>query len=320
MGFEFTAEQVEFRTEIRSFLDESLPDDWRGIFGSRGHEFIPMTREVCEDLAERGWLTLSWPREYGGCDGGLWSQMILREEMWGRGEPRGPQYMNLNYIGPMIMKFGTEEQKQRFLPDMAAGRVLWTQGFSEPNAGSDLASLSTRAVETDDGFVVNGQKIWSSYASAPADWCLLLVRTDPDAPKHRALILFGLSFERTGIALHARALATIQRLIEYARNTEVDGMPLSRRPDVRAKIAELYCHYRAARLISYRITSMVAAGQEPVAEDPRQSAAASRRLDRTRAPRPRRPTSRGRSRRARRGPHRTRMGRDAADVDSPRHG
>lgn len=319
MDFGFTDEHAAFRAALRDFLAEYLPDDWRSIFGSRGHEFIPLTRKVCEALAERGWLTLSWPSEYGGCDGDLWSQMILREEMWGHGEPRGPQYMNLNYIGPMIMKFGTEEQKKRFLPPMAAGQVLWTQGFSEPGAGSDLASLSTRAVETDHGFVVNGQKIWNSYASAPAEWCLLLVRTDPDVAKHRGisvllvdmnspgvtvrpieamagtgeineiffndvlvpkqnllgeknggwpLILFGLSFERTGIALHARALATIERLVDYARSTEIDGVALSERADVRAKIAELYCRYRAARLISYRITSMIEAGKEPVAEAP----------------------------------------------------
>ena len=100
---------------------------------------IPETRRLCEKLAARGWLTMAWPREYGGQDASVWKQAILREEMWAHDEPRGPQYMNLNYIGPCIMRFGTAEQKRRFLPPMAAGRVLWTQGFSEPDAGSDLA-------------------------------------------------------------------------------------------------------------------------------------------------------------------------------------
>ncbi|GAA4554655.1 acyl-CoA dehydrogenase family protein [Pseudonocardia xishanensis] len=318
MDFEFTPEQVELRAELEGFVDERLPPWWgSGIFGEHQDGFIPATVEFCKEMAERGWLTMSWPSEYGGLDSDLWSQMVLREVMWGRGEPRGPQYMNLNYIGPMIMRFGSEEQKARHLPAMARGEVLWTQGFSEPGAGSDLASLSTRAEDRGDHFVVNGQKIWNSYAAAPADWCLLLVRTNPDAPKHRGIsvllvdmtttgvtvrpiesmagygeineiffddvvvprenlvgeqdqgwpmIVFGLSFERTGIANHARALATIQRLVEYVRKTEVDGRPLAQDPHVRTAIARLYCDYRAARLTSYRIVSMVENGQDPQAE------------------------------------------------------
>jgi alkylation response protein AidB-like acyl-CoA dehydrogenase len=317
--FEYSDEQEAFRAELREFLAGRLPDWWRGIFGSEAERAMPVTRAICGELAERGWLTMAWPTEFGGSDGDLWSQMIVREEMWGHGEPRGPQYMNLNYIGPMIMEFGTDEQRERFLPPMAAGTVMWTQGFSEPEAGSDLASLRTRAEDHGDHFVVTGQKIWNTYASAPADWCLLLVRTDPDAPKHKGLsvllvdmtspgvtvrpieamagwgeineiflddvvvpkanllgaqnggwplILYGLKYERTGIALHGRALATIERLVEYARSTVVDGRPLSEDPFVRTSIAELYCRYRAARLISYRVTSMVEAGEEPLAEAP----------------------------------------------------
>jgi alkylation response protein AidB-like acyl-CoA dehydrogenase len=317
MDFEFSLEQNEFRQELREFLSEELTDEWRGLFGSNALETIPLTREVCKALGERGWLTLSWPKEYGGSDGDLWSQMILREEMWAHGEPRGPQYMNLNYIGPLIMRFGSEEQKARFLPPMAAGEVLWTQGFSEPGAGSDLASLTTRAEDQGDHFVVNGQKIWNSYASSPADWCLLLVRTDTSAPKHRGIsillvdmttpgitvrpiesmaghgeineiffddvvvpksnlvgeknagwpiVVYALSFERTGIALHARVMRSIERLVEYVKTTERDGRLLSEDPLIRARIADLYCRYRAARLISYRIVSVVAAGQDPGAE------------------------------------------------------
>ena len=140
---------------------------------------MPFTRELCQKLAARGWLTLSWPAEHGGADGSVWQQAVVREEMWAAGEPRGPQYMNLNYIGPLIMRFGTPEQQARHLPRMAAGDVLWCQGFSEPEAGSDLASLKTRAVRDGDHYVVNGQKIWNSYADAPADHCLLLARTNP---------------------------------------------------------------------------------------------------------------------------------------------
>jgi alkylation response protein AidB-like acyl-CoA dehydrogenase len=314
MDFEFTPGQEAFRQELRDLLRDLLTDQWRGLLGSNAEENIPLTREVCRALAERGWLTLSWPEEYGGGDGDLWSQMVLREEMWAHGEPRGPQYMNLNYIGPMLMRFGSAEQKARFLPPMAAGEVIWTQGFSEPGAGSDLASLITRAEDRGDHLVVNGSKIWNSYAASPADWCLLLARTDPDAPKHAGIsvllvdmtspgvtvrpiecmagwgeineiffddvvvpkenlvgglhqgwpiITYALSFERTGIALHARVLRAIERMVAYATSTERDGVPLSADPAIRTRIADLYCRYRAARLMSYRITSMVEAGEDP---------------------------------------------------------
>jgi alkylation response protein AidB-like acyl-CoA dehydrogenase len=121
--------------------------------------------------------------------------------MWAHDEPRGPQYMNLNYIGPCIMRFGTEAQKRRFLPPVAAGAVIWTQGFSEPEAGSDLASLTTRAEDHGDHFIVNGQKTWNSYADAPADWCFLLVRTDPAAPKNRGLSVLLVDMKTPGVTV-----------------------------------------------------------------------------------------------------------------------
>ena len=318
MEFTFTPQTEALRSQLEEFVAERLPAWWTtGIFGEHQHGLIEFTRGICAELAEQGLLTMSWPAEYGGADSDLWSQMVLREVMWGSGEPRGPQYMNLNYIGPMVMKFGTDEQKKRFLPPMARGEVLWTQGFSEPGAGSDLASLSTRALDCGDHFVVNGQKTWNSYASAPADWCLLLVRSNVSVPKHRGIsvllvdmttpgvtvrpiesmaghgeineiffddvvvprenllgevdqgwpiITFGLAFERTGIANHARARRTIDRLIDFvAASAKLDGL-LARQTLDRQRIARLYCDYRVARLLSYRIVSMVESGNEPVAE------------------------------------------------------
>jgi alkylation response protein AidB-like acyl-CoA dehydrogenase len=200
MDFAFSEEEERFRSELRAFLAAELPDWWQGMFVDDARVF-PETRRFCEKLAARGWLTMAWPRQYGGAEASVWKQAVLREEMWAHLEPRGPQYMNLNYIGPCIMRFGTEEQKRRFLPPMAAGKVLWTQGFSEPGAGSDLASLTTRAEERDGQFVVNGQKVWNSYADAPADWCFLLARTDPAAPKHRGLSVFLLDMLTAGITV-----------------------------------------------------------------------------------------------------------------------
>lgn len=200
MDFSFSPEDDAFRAELRAFLAEELPAWWRGMFVDDPRVF-PETRRLCEQLAARGWLTMAWPREWGGQEASAWRQAILREEMWAHDEPRGPQYMNLNYIGPCIMRFGTAEQKRRFLPPMAAGRVLWTQGFSEPGAGSDLASLTTRAEDRGDHFVVNGQKTWNSYADAPAEWCFLLARTDPAAPKHEGLSVLLVDMRTPGVTV-----------------------------------------------------------------------------------------------------------------------
>jgi alkylation response protein AidB-like acyl-CoA dehydrogenase len=200
MDFEFSAEEQAFRAELRAFLDAELPEWWRGMF-VEDERAIPLTREICRKLAARGWLTMAWPPEYGGMGASPWMQAVLREEMWARDEPRGPQYMNLNYIGPLIMRFGTPAQKARFLPPMARGEVIWTQGFSEPGAGSDLASLKTRAVMRDEHFEVTGSKIWSSYADAPADWCLLLARTNVDAPKHEGISVLLVDMRSSGITV-----------------------------------------------------------------------------------------------------------------------
>jgi alkylation response protein AidB-like acyl-CoA dehydrogenase len=200
MQFDFTPEEDAFRSDLRAFLDGELPAWWRGMFVD-DERIFPETRRIAQALAARGWLTMAWPLEHGGREAGIWMQAILREEMWAHHEPRGPQYMNLNYIGPCIMRFGTEEQKRRFLPPMVQGRVLWTQGFSEPGAGSDLASLTTRAEDRGDHFVVNGQKCWNSYADAPAEWCLLLVRTDPRSEWHRGLSMLLVDMRTPGITV-----------------------------------------------------------------------------------------------------------------------
>ena len=182
------------------FLDDELPTWWKTVFVDDARA-MPFTREFCHQLAERGWLTLSWPAEHGGADGSVWQQAVVREEMWAAGEPRGPQYMNLNYIGPLIMRFGTPEQQARHLPRMAAGDVLWCQGFSEPEAGSDLASLKTRAVRDGDHYVINGQKIWNSYADAPADHCLLLARTNTEVKKQLGISMFLVDMRTPGITV-----------------------------------------------------------------------------------------------------------------------
>lgn len=195
--FDFSAEQEVFRSELRAFLHERLPADWQGIF-VEGDEGWQLSLDICRELGERGWLTISWPEEYGGKDASIWLQAILQEEYWAHNEPRGPQYMNVNWLGPALIHFGTDQQKQHFLPKLAAGELMWAQGFSEPGAGSDLAALQCAAVPDGDGFVVNGQKIWISYGDI-ADYCFLLCRTDPSSRRKEGLSVLLVDLSLTGI-------------------------------------------------------------------------------------------------------------------------
>jgi len=200
MDFEFSQEELAYRDELVEMLARELPADWDGFF-AEDRSSLAFSREFCRKLGATGDLTVGWPREFGGQDAGLWKQTILREELTAAGEPRGPQYMNLNYIGPLIMRYGTPEQQARFLPPMARGEVIWTQGFSEPDAGSDLASLRTLAEDRGDHFTIRGQKIWSSYADSPADWCLLLARTRTDAGRGEGYSVFLVDMTLPGVTV-----------------------------------------------------------------------------------------------------------------------
>jgi alkylation response protein AidB-like acyl-CoA dehydrogenase len=200
--FDFTEEDQRFRRELIELLDASLPPDWERITkdGPGSDAQAAFSRGFCAKLAERGWLTPHWPIEHGGGGGTAWRHAILSEEMWKRGEPRGPQYMNVNWIGPAIIKFGTDQQKKQHLPKMARGDSLWCQGFSEPNAGSDLASLKTRAVKEGEQYVVNGQKIWTSYCKN-AEFCFLLARTHAEEKRHRGLSVLLMPMDLPGIGI-----------------------------------------------------------------------------------------------------------------------
>jgi alkylation response protein AidB-like acyl-CoA dehydrogenase len=190
MNFEWTEEQRAFRDKLRAFLKAELPDNWESIahHGPGSAEITAFSRRFCGRLAEAGMLFPHWPVEMGGQGLDAWYQTILAEEMWAAGEPRGAQYMNVNWIGPTVMRYGTEEQKQTLLPPIVAGNAIWCQGFSEPDAGSDLASLRTRAVLADGKYTINGQKIWTSYAGL-ADNCFLLTRTSDDRKKGITILI-----------------------------------------------------------------------------------------------------------------------------------
>ena len=177
MEFGWSEDQAAYRQRVKDVLAENLPDDWeeRAIHGPGSTPVTKFSFEFCKILAEKNLLIPHWPVEYGGAATQPWNHFILGEESWQVGEPRGPQYMNVNWIGPVLMRYASEEQKARYLPPIVEGNVIWCQGFSEPSAGSDLASLRTKAERIEGGYVVNGAKVWTSFATH-ADQCFLLAR------------------------------------------------------------------------------------------------------------------------------------------------
>ncbi|MCS7275920.1 MAG: acyl-CoA dehydrogenase family protein [Dehalococcoidia bacterium] len=204
MEFRFSPEEEAFRQEVREFLRREWSEDAAGggaesPLGYGGGRGLDEIRRFQKKLAQKGWLTLAWPKEYGGMGASVMKQVIFNEEM---AYHRAPQQLGVgpDRVGPTIILYGTEEQKREHLPPIANAEVIWCQGFSEPGAGSDLASLQTTAVEDGDYFVVNGQKIWTSLAHV-ADWMILLARTDPDAPKHRGISYFLVDMRTPGITV-----------------------------------------------------------------------------------------------------------------------
>ncbi len=185
------------RAELRGLVAEHVPQDFLGAFTDDPAD-LETAQRFCRILAERGLLCLAWPEEFGGRGASAWEQTVVREEMWAHHEPRGAQYMGVNWVGPAIMRHGTAEQKAAHLPPIARGEVIWCQGFSEPDAGSDLASLRTAARPDGDEWRVFGQKIWTSYALM-ARWCFLLARTSTGEKKQQGLTVFLVPMSAPGI-------------------------------------------------------------------------------------------------------------------------
>ena len=216
MDFRFSDEDEEFRRQVSEFVEREVPWDWRNrTIDAEEPEDVPLVNEFRKKLASNGWLTMAWPEEYGGQAASHIKQMVFNEEMASREIPAGDAGVRM--VGPVIMLYGTEEQKQEFLPRIARADIDWAQGYSEPDAGSDLASLQTRAVVDGDDFVVNGSKIWNG-AHSGADWMFMLARTDPDAPKHRGISFLlaemdspGVTVERIPVMWNAyRSLVTFE--------------------------------------------------------------------------------------------------------------
>ncbi len=185
------------RGELRGLIEEHVPPDFLGAFTSDPAD-LEVAQRFCRVLSERGLLCMAWPPEWGGRGASPWEQTVVREEMWAHHEPRGAQYMGVNWVGPTIMRHGSPAQQRQHLPVIARGEAIWCQGFSEPNAGSDLASLQTAARRDGEGWLVTGQKIWTSYATM-AQWCFLLARTSRGERRQQGLTIFLVPMSAPGI-------------------------------------------------------------------------------------------------------------------------
>ena len=311
MDFRLPPEVETFRQEVRDFIKEELPTSYRGNELHDAEEDEEIAKEFRKKLSGKGWLTLAWPEEYGGLGADHLQQLVFNEEMFYRGAPTGDQGVTM--LGPTLMIHGSQELKERFLPPISHADMGWSQGYSEPESGSDLASLQTSAVEDGDDFVINGSKIWNSGGHR-ADWIFFLARTDQDAPKHKGIsflladlrspgvtvrpiinmagahvfnqIFFDnvrvpkhqlvgelnrgwyvamtlLDFERSGVARAARARRNLEDLVQFARETKVNGKTLSENPLVRHRLADMAIEVQVSHMVSYNVAWMQSQGIVP---------------------------------------------------------
>jgi alkylation response protein AidB-like acyl-CoA dehydrogenase len=224
MDFRDTPEEAAFRSALRAWLAENLPQGWGrpGHVEPEGDDRVTFVREWSRRLYDAGYVGLTWPKSHGGHEAPLALQAILLEEM-GRAEaPEHIGVIGLGMAGPTIMAHGTDEQQDRFLRPILTGQEVWCQGFSEPNAGSDLAALGTRAEPDGDGWRVTGQKVWSSFAHI-ADWCILVARTASTGRKHEGLTYFLMDMHAPGVEVRP-----LRQLTGDAEFNEIfmDGVPI----------------------------------------------------------------------------------------------
>jgi alkylation response protein AidB-like acyl-CoA dehydrogenase len=319
MDFTLTPEQQSFRDEVRSWLSRNLPSGW----SSKTQAASDVPREAAYDflrqwqrkMYEAGFVGLTWPKESGGRGLTFMEEMILQEEMALAKAPPMLNILAVGMAGPTINAYGTEEQKKRYPPKMLSCEEIWCQGYSEPNSGSDLASLQTRAVKDGEYYVINGQKVWTSLAHI-ADWMMLLARTDPQAPKHKGItyflldmhapgvtvkplkqitgddefnevyfdnvrvhesqILGGLNngwgvglttlmYERLalGFGLQVRLRIALDGLVDLARRSTKNGVPATRDPVMRQKLAQMWIDTEVFKYTGARAITKLLKGELP---------------------------------------------------------
>ena len=319
MDFRFSEQEQAFQREVEDFIKRELPADWteRSIYWPGGYGTLaeleepdPVVEQFTRKLAEKGWLTISWPKEYGGAGRSHIEQAIFHERM-SYYRVRGGEVATL-IGGPTILHFGSDEMKKEWLPRIASGEVRFWLAYSEPNAGSDLASIQTRAVEDGDDLIINGQKIWSTAAHA-SHYAWMIVRTDPNAPPHKGItllivdnkspgvtirplinicgfhsfnevffdnvrvpkknivgeknkgwyyVMVALDFERLIIPMGGFK-RTFEEIAQYARETKLDGRPLSQEPLLRNKLAQIAIEIEVAYMFFWQTAWMLDRGLVP---------------------------------------------------------
>jgi len=219
VDFLFTEEQERFRQQVSSFLDKELPPGWADYVGTAIDDTVAPSqdgeqvfRDIARKLGQKGWLSLFWPREYGGQSCSYVDYLIFLEELARRGSP-GYNAVGVKMLAPTLFKYGTEEQKARHLKPIARGEEFWCEGFTEPNAGSDLASLQVKALRDGSDYIINGQKTWSTFAKY-SGWCCLLARTDPELRRHRGISFLLVDLATPGVTV--RPIIDIQGEPDFA--------------------------------------------------------------------------------------------------------
>ena len=319
MDFTLTPEQQSFRDEVRDWLKRNLPRSW--VERLHGGSDIPrpdayeFLRQWQGKLNEAGFVGLTWPKESGGRGLTFMEEMILQQEMALAKAPPVLNILAVGMAGPTIIAYGTEEQKKRYPPKMLSCEEIWCQGYSEPNAGSDLAALQTRAVKDGEYYVVNGQKVWTSLAHM-ADWMMLLARTDPDAPKHKGITYFLLDMKSPGVTvkplkqitgdaefnevyfdnvrvhesqilggvnngwgvglttlmyerlalgfgIQVRLRIALDGLVELARHTVKNGVPVTQDPVMRQKLAQMWIDTEVFKYTGARAITKLLKGELP---------------------------------------------------------
>jgi 3-oxocholest-4-en-26-oyl-CoA dehydrogenase alpha subunit len=231
MHIGYTPEQEQLRRQLREYFAALMTPELRGQLDGASGEYGDGSayKRVVRQLGKDGWLALGWPKEYGGADRSVLEQLIFTDEAAVASVP--VPFLTINTVGPTIMRFGTPEQKDRFLPRIAAGELLFSIGYSEPEAGTDLASLRTRAVRDGDSYVISGQKMWTSLIQY-ADYVWLACRTDPDAPRHKGLSIIIVPTDAPGFSwTPVRTLAGVTTSATYYSDVRVPAANLIGEPN-----------------------------------------------------------------------------------------
>src|SRR4030042_839591 len=258
MDFRFTEEEVAFKAEVHQWLKQEIPQRWTELdpgLWEETEESWALSRQFQRKLGQKGWLAPAYPKQYGGLERSHMKRLMLAEELAYNRAPISVEVeITVNWVAPTIILFGNERQKKEYGTRVAKGEIIFCIGYSVPNAGSDLAALQTRAVKVGDEYIINGQKIWCSYAHL-ADYCWLAVRTDPNVSKHKGISMFIVDMKTPGV--------TVRPLINILNHHSFNEVFFDDVRIPRDKLAEMAVENEILRMMCYRIAWMFSKGIHP---------------------------------------------------------